>query len=48
MTLGLKEYAYVLMHAWICMHFLGLLFRVREHGVMMCCFNVIFRFCFIL
>ena len=31
------------------MYLLGLLFRVWEHGVMMCCGNVISsRFCFIL
>ena len=29
------------------MYLLGLLFRVQEHWVMMCCGNVIFRrFCF--
>ena len=49
MTLGYNECAYVLMRAWICMYLFGLLFCVREHGVMMCCGNLIFmRFCFIL
>ena len=49
MTLGYNEYAYVLMRAWICMYLFGLLFCVQEHGVMICCGNVIFiRFCFIL
>ena len=40
MTLGQNEYACVLMRAWICMYLFELLFRVQEHGVMMCCGNI--------
>ena len=25
------------MRAWICIYLFGMLFRVQEHGVMMCC-----------
>ena len=34
MTLGWEN---VWMRVWICMYLFGLLFRVREHGVMRCC-----------
>jgi len=45
MTLGQKEYAYALICVWMCMYLLDCCF---VYGVMKCCGNVIFRFCFIL